>query len=81
LRWDTDCGVAITAAVRGYILALAYEERLLTRFGRGWFFEREAGRMLRKWWESEPDLTAAEMASDLGVYRMEATPILDRCRP
>ena len=77
----TEAGPSVTGLARGYVLALLYEERLLTRFGRNWFFERAAGRTLREWWEAEPDVTASEMASELGVDRMEATLILDRCRP
>jgi hypothetical protein len=81
LGWGADDGAAASAAVRGTILGLLYEETLMTRHGRAWYSLAAAVRSLREWWEAEPDRDAAAMATDLGDYRMEATPILDRCRP
>lgn len=67
--------------LRGTVLGLLVEERLLTRHGTRWFRDRAAGRFLADAWEAEPDGTAESMAGEMGVGRMEPTPILDRCRP
>jgi hypothetical protein len=69
------------AVLRGTVLALLVEERLLSRYGWSWFRERAAGLWLAGCLEGEAGETAESMstASDLGT--IEPTPILDRCRP
>lgn len=67
--------------LRGTVLGLLVEERLLVRHGRRWIEQRAALRLLSEVWEAEPDETAESMASALDVGTIEPTPILDRCRP
>ncbi len=69
------------AALRGTVLALLIEERLLSRFGWDWFRERGAGRWLQEMWEAEPDTTAESLADALDLGTIEATPMIDRYRP
>lgn len=76
-----DCDPRGASELRGTALGLLIEERLLTRFGRGWVDEARAWDFLRDCWEAEPDETAESMAGALGVGTIEPTPVLDGCRP
>jgi hypothetical protein len=76
-----DADPAGASDLRGMVLALLLEERLLTRFGRRWFLDEAAWRQLRECWEAEPDETAESMAAALDLGRIEPTPVLDRFRP
>jgi len=69
------------ALLRGTVLALLLEERLLSRLGRGWYAVPAARGLLREFWEAEAEQTAESVASALGVGTIEPTPVLDRCRP
>jgi len=69
------------AGLRGTVLALLLEERLMSRWGRGWFLEPRAGTFLREVWEAETGQTAESVADGLDLGTIEPTPILDGCRP
>jgi hypothetical protein len=69
------------AVVRGIALAVLLEERLLTRFGHAWTAERRAGALLAELWEADADETAESAAAALGLGRMEAAVLVDRCGP
>jgi len=75
-----DGDPAAAASLRGAILGLLLEERLLTRFGRAWFASTRARGWLTTMWEAEPDHTAEELAAagELGAF--EPTPVLDASR-
>ena len=73
--WDLDPRGA--AVLRGTVLGLLLEERLMTRFGKHWFMDRGAGRFLREFWEGETGETAESMATTLELGRIEPTPIVD----
>lgn len=76
--WDLDPRGA--EVLRGTVLGLLLEERLMTRFGKLWFLDRGAGRFLKELWESEPGETAESMAEALALGRIEPTPIVDLYR-
>lgn len=76
--WDLDPEGA--AVLRGTVLGLLLEERLMTRFGKLWFMDRGAGRFLREFWEGERGETAESMAATLELGRIEPTPIVDLYR-
>ena len=69
------------AELRGTVLGLLMEERLLCAVGRDWFTSRNARRILNEAWEAERQETAESVASALDLGTIEPTPILDRCRP
>jgi hypothetical protein len=68
------------ATLRGTVLGLLLEERLRSRFGRGWFAAPRARSWLRSVWEAEPDHTAETMAAAAGLGEIEPTPVLDASR-
>jgi len=83
LRWgvrdESDpCGAA---ELRGTVLGILMEERLLCSIGRNWFESPGARRFLQETWEAEWQETAESVASALDLGTIEPTPILDRCRP
>ncbi len=67
--------------LRGTVYGLLLEERLLTRFGRRWFLDPAAVRLLREYWDAEDGHSAEEMANALDLGTIEPTPVLDGCRP
>ncbi len=67
--------------LRGTVYALLLEERLLTRFGRRWFLDPAAVRLLREYWDAEAGSSIEEMANALDLGTIEPTPVLDGCRP
>ncbi len=67
--------------LRGTVYGLLLEERLLTRFGRRWFMDPAAVRLLRECWDAEAGQSVAEMAKALDLGTIEPTPVLDGCRP
>lgn len=70
-----------SAPLRGALLALHLEERLLSRFGYA-FWEAPAGRaFLEETVEAERGETAESVAAALGAGTMDASPILDAYRP
>jgi hypothetical protein len=69
------------AELRGTVLALLQEERLLSRFGRRWFLDRSAGTWLAGCWEAEAGETVENVSEQCDLGTIEPTPILDRCRP
>ena len=69
------------AELRGAIFAVLLEESLMTRHGRTWFVDRDAGRRLAEMWEAEPDETAESMASALSLGKMSADVLLEGFRP
>jgi hypothetical protein len=69
------------AELRGLVLGLLIEERLLSRHGRAWYRSVAARRELREFWEAESGQTAEGVAVALDLGTIEPTPILDRCRP
>lgn len=75
------CDPQGAAQLRGTVLALLLEERLLSRWGREWFSAGRAGRFLRECWEAEEEQTAESVANVLDLGTIEPTPILDGCRP
>ncbi len=77
--WNADPEGA--AELRGTMLGLLIEEKLLQRFGRRWFVERAAGRWIRDAWADDWDETAESLCAGLDVGTMEVAPVLDRCRP
>ncbi len=68
-------------ALRGTAFALLLEERLLTRFGRRWFEQLAARRLLRELWDAEPHEAPEEMATALSLGTMDSAPLIERCRP
>lgn len=68
------------AALRGTVLGLLLEERLRSRFGRGWFASSRARSWLQSVWEAEPDHTAEELAAAAELGAIEPTPVLDAHR-
>lgn len=69
------------AILRGTVLGLLVEERLLSRFGRDWVAAPAAHRWLRGLWEAEPEQTAESLALAADLGTIEPTPLLDGCRP
>jgi hypothetical protein len=75
-----DVDPAAAASLRGAILGLLLEERLLTRFGRAWFDSTRARGWLSTMWEAEPDHAAEELAAAAELGSFEPTPVLDASR-
>ncbi|HKQ60679.1 MAG TPA: hypothetical protein VJS92_05290, partial [Candidatus Polarisedimenticolaceae bacterium] len=69
------------ARLRGTVLALLLEERLLRRHDRNWFAARGAVKLLQECWDAEWGRTAESVAETLDLGRMDSTPVLERCRP
>jgi hypothetical protein len=70
-----------TARLRGVLLAVLLEERLLTRHGYR-FWEAEAARtLLRDLWASEAQETPRSVASALALGTMDPSPLADAYRP
>jgi hypothetical protein len=69
------------SALRGVVLGVLLEERLLTRFGRQWFLDRAAARFLRECHLAEVGETAESMAGAWGLGTIEPTPVVDAFRP
>ncbi len=69
------------AMLRGIVLGLLLEERLLTRHGRRWFETMAARRTLEDGWDAEVGETAESLADNMDLGTIEPTPILDRCQP
>ena len=76
-----DALMSGAAMLRGTVYGLLLEERLMTRFGRGWFRSEAARDDLREIWDAEPGQTAESMAASLDLGTIDAAPMLDRCRP
>jgi hypothetical protein len=70
-----------SAPLRGTLLALHLEERLLSRFGYAFWEARGARRLLEEIGEAERGETAESVAAALGAGTMDASPILDAYRP
>lgn len=70
-----------SAPIRGALLGLQLEERLLARFGYAFWGARGARAFLREIGEGERWETADSMATALGAGTMDASPIVDAYRP
>jgi hypothetical protein len=77
--WDRDPAEA--AAWLGEIWALLLEERLRTRWGRGWYVQAAAASWLRDVWIAEPDAEPDAMAAQAAVGTMTPDAVLEACRP
>ena len=69
------------AVLRGTTYAVLVEERVMTRWGRGWFFDRRAGAYLRDLWAGEAGESPESMAEACGLGTMDPSPLLERYRP
>ncbi len=81
LRQGSSYETAGAAELRGAIFAVLLEESLMTRHGRSWFLDRDAGIRLAEMWEAEPDETAESMAGALSLGKMDADVLLEGFRP
>jgi hypothetical protein len=79
--WLDDPNPVCADLLRGEVLGVLLEDAVMTRFGRGWFENRAAGRFLQEIWEADPEETAESMASSLGLGTIDPAPILDMFRP
>ncbi len=70
-----------TAPLRGTLLALQLEERLLSRFGFAFWESRGARAFLQEIGEGERGETAESVAAALGAGTMDPSPILDAYSP
>ncbi|MDH3627500.1 MAG: hypothetical protein OEV00_11035 [Acidobacteriota bacterium] len=64
--------------LRGMAYGLLLEERLLSRFGWGWYRSPAGIRWLKEIWDGERGQSAERMAADAGIGTIDGTPILDR---
>lgn len=78
---DARAPVERSAPLRGTLLALHLEERLLSLFGYAFWEARGARRLLDEIGEGERGETAESVAAALGAGTMDASPILDAYRP
>ena len=70
-----------TARLRGLLLAILLEERLLLRHGYLWWESRAARGLLVDLWAAESGETPRSVASALGLGTMDPSPLADAYRP
>jgi hypothetical protein len=80
--WSDRVGDGFEAAdyLRAWIFEAQLQEFLRTRFGRGWYQERAAGRFLKEIWETGFLYSLEELCAEIGLGGLDPQPLFDELR-
>ncbi len=77
---DMDDGFYVADYLRAWALEVLVREHLRTRFGSRWWTSRAAGSLLKELWSTGSELTADEIAGELGLGAIAFDPLADDLR-
>jgi len=75
--FDVDDWFSSARYLRAFMLDACLRLHLRERFGRAWFRSPEAGGWLRSQWQRGTEMTAAELAGEIG-FQLGLAPLRDR---
>lgn len=74
---DMDDGFYVADYLRAWALEVLVREHLRTRFGTRWWTSRAAGCLLKELWSTGSELSADEIAGELGIGPIDFDPLAD----
>ncbi|MGE5553763.1 MAG: hypothetical protein ACM3XZ_07580 [Betaproteobacteria bacterium] len=77
---DLDDAFYAANYIRAWLLEAQLKEEIRRRFGRRWFAQKGAGDFLRELWHYGGELTAEEVAEQIGCPGLETGPLAEEFR-